>query len=107
MPEGWVLSKTDSGLMKYSMNIKFCNKNGIILYALPPNATHLLQPANVAVFKPLKEYCRQEVREWQYQNENRVVTKTEFCPIFQKVLHHPNMPTNMKNGFKACGVISI
>ncbi|KAJ8911938.1 hypothetical protein NQ315_016280 [Exocentrus adspersus] len=83
---------------------KFCNENGIILYALPPNATHLLQPGDVAVFKPLKEYWRQEVREWQYQNENRVVTKTEFCPIFQKVLHHPNMPANMKNGFKACGL---
>ncbi|KAJ8966802.1 hypothetical protein NQ314_003298 [Rhamnusium bicolor] len=58
---------------------KFCSNNGIISYALPPNATHLLQPADVAVFKPLKEYWRQEVREWQADNFNKVVTKSEFC----------------------------
>ncbi|KAJ8929036.1 hypothetical protein NQ314_018305 [Rhamnusium bicolor] len=26
---------------------RFCDENGIIIYALPPNATHLLQPADV------------------------------------------------------------
>lgn len=83
---------------------KFCDDNGIILYALPPNATHLLQPADVSVFKPMKEYWRQEVRNWQEENENRVVTKTEFCPILKRVLQHANMPSNMKNGFRACGL---
>lgn len=83
---------------------KFCHENQIILYALPPNATHLIQPADVAVFKPLKEYWRTEVREWQAKNENRVVTKMEFCGIFEIVLKHPNLPVCMRNGFKACGL---
>lgn len=63
---------------------RFCNKNDIILYALPPNATQLLQPADVAVFKPLKDYWR--VRKWQAEHENKVVTKTEYCSIFEKAL---------------------
>ncbi|KAG5858417.1 hypothetical protein JTB14_010103 [Gonioctena quinquepunctata] len=33
---------------------EFCQNNGIVLYALPPNTTHILQPADVSVFKPLK-----------------------------------------------------
>lgn len=33
---------------------EFCNNNGIILYGLPPNTTHIMQPADVSVFKPLK-----------------------------------------------------
>ncbi|XP_020295118.1 uncharacterized protein LOC109860446 [Pseudomyrmex gracilis] len=32
----------------------FCSKNGIILYALPPNCTHIIQPADVSVFRPVK-----------------------------------------------------
>jgi hypothetical protein len=33
---------------------KFCAENGIILFALYPNTTHILQPADVALFKPRK-----------------------------------------------------
>lgn len=33
---------------------EFCEKHGIILYGLPPNTTHMLQPADVSVFRPLK-----------------------------------------------------
>lgn len=83
---------------------KFCDDNGIILYALPPNATHLLQPADVAVFKPLKEYWRQEVRAWQAENVNKVLTKYQFCPILKKVFQIPKLTTYFRNGFKACGL---
>ncbi|KAJ8912480.1 hypothetical protein NQ315_014580 [Exocentrus adspersus] len=57
---------------------QFCDENKIILYALPPNSTHILQPADVSVFKPLKEYWRQSVRKWQKENNNCVVTKVDF-----------------------------
>lgn len=33
---------------------KFCKDNGIILVALLPNSTHIVQPLHVAFFKPLK-----------------------------------------------------
>lgn len=33
---------------------EFCDKNEIILYALPANTTHIFQPADVNVFKPVK-----------------------------------------------------
>lgn len=31
-----------------------CEKMDIILYAMPPNTTHMLQPADVSVFDPMK-----------------------------------------------------
>ncbi|XP_039300746.1 tigger transposable element-derived protein 1-like [Nilaparvata lugens] len=34
---------------------EFCEQNGIILIALPPNTTHFMQPMDVAVFRGLKE----------------------------------------------------
>lgn len=39
---------------------QFCEKNGIILVALLPNATHILQPMDVAVFRSLKEPWRKK-----------------------------------------------
>lgn len=38
-----------------------CEELGIILYALPPNTTHKLQPADVSVFAPLKAQWKSHV----------------------------------------------
>lgn len=83
---------------------KFFDQNNIISYALPPNATHVMQPADVSVFKPLKEYWRQAVRDWQNNNNYRSVTKNKFCPIFKKALYHEKMPENIRKGLAACGL---
>lgn len=49
---------------------EFCSSNGIILYALPLNTTHIMQPTNISVFKPLKTAWKKTVREWQMRPEN-------------------------------------
>lgn len=46
---------------------QWCDDNVIILYALPPNTTHIMQPADVSVFKPLKT---------QWKNSQKVAGKT-------------------------------
>ncbi|KAJ8966510.1 hypothetical protein NQ314_003483 [Rhamnusium bicolor] len=33
---------------------KWCEENQVVLYALPPNTTHIMQPADVSVFRPMK-----------------------------------------------------
>lgn len=83
---------------------EFCNHHNIILYALPPNAAHVLHPADVSVFKPFKEYWRQAVRDWQNTCNSRTVTKTEFCPIFKEALYHEKMPENIRKGFEISGL---
>lgn len=83
---------------------QFCDDNDIILYALPPNATHLMQPADVSLFKPLKEYWRQNVRTWHNQNMEKTFTKLEFAPIFKQALENINIPNHIKKGFQKCGL---
>lgn len=47
---------------------QFFESHGIILVALYPNATHLLQPMDVAVFRTLKEGWKKKVQEWRIKN---------------------------------------
>ena len=81
----------------------FCSQNGIILYCLYPNATHILQPADVSVFKPLKLQWRHHVREWQSQNLGKCLTRVHFTPILDKAMKKISRLT-ISNGFKACGL---
>uniref|UniRef100_A0A6P7GLK3 Uncharacterized protein LOC114340281 n=1 Tax=Diabrotica virgifera virgifera TaxID=50390 RepID=A0A6P7GLK3_DIAVI len=57
---------------------KFCSDNGIFLYALLPNATHILQPADVSLFAPLKSKWKKVVFDWKKANNNKNLTKATF-----------------------------
>lgn len=47
-------------LLTYHLS-KLCSEIGIVIIALNPNATHVIQPLGVAVFGPLKKKWSQEV----------------------------------------------
>ncbi|CAK1588131.1 unnamed protein product, partial [Parnassius mnemosyne] len=83
-----------------------CEQLGIILYALPPNTTHILQPADVSVFAPLKVNWRKEVRKFlsKPDNLNASVTKTNFCQLFKNIIEDSQMDICIKNGFRKCGL---
>lgn len=83
-----------------------CEQLGIILYALPPNTTHILQPADVSVFAPLKANWRKEVRMFlsKAENLNSSVTKTNFCKLFKNIIEDSQMENCIKQGFRKCGL---
>lgn len=88
---------------------KWCDENGIILYALPPNTTHIMQPADVSIFKPLKSQWKNTVRDWQSKSENvnSILNKTNFCPLLADCLKLTTLPETIINGFKRCGLFPL
>lgn len=52
---------------------ELCEAKGVILVALLPNCTHMLQPADVSVFAPLKKGWQAYVRECKFNNDYRQV----------------------------------
>lgn len=85
---------------------QFCSDKMIILVALHPNATHILQPMDVAVFHPLKSNWRVAVHKWRVENEQMRLTKVHFPKLLQSVLEAVK-PQTLQNGFRACGLFPL
>lgn len=58
---------------------ELCSQNNIILIALHPNSTQFLQPADVAIFGPLKKNWKETARQWEYENYPNSITRQFFC----------------------------
>ncbi|KAJ8949934.1 hypothetical protein NQ314_008096 [Rhamnusium bicolor] len=88
---------------------EFCEQNGIILYALPPNTTHTLQSVDVSVFKPMKQERKNTVKDWQKrpENINNIITKINFCKVFQETLQNTQMDNHIIKGFRKCGLYPL
>ena len=83
-----------------------CEEHQVILYLLPPNTTHILQPADVGAFRPLKHYWRQAVKQFQIENPNNVVQRRDVAPMLKKDLD--KIPKSaITNGFRACGLCPL
>ncbi|XP_066593595.1 uncharacterized protein [Prorops nasuta] len=80
----------------------FCYKNQIELIALYPNATHVMQPMNVALFHPLKVSYRDAVREWRFQNDGQQLTKVYFAKVLKNALESLDTKRILQNGFRRC-----
>lgn len=83
----------------------FCSEKGIVLIGLIPNATHLLQPMDVALFHPLKNEWKKTVREWRINSNNGERLKREdFSRLVDECLKKAAKPNTINNGFKTCGL---
>jgi len=67
-----------------------------------PNSTHILQPCDVSIFKPLKSYWK-EVTRAHNLNSKSPITKNNFGIIFKKAFDKVK-PESIINGFRTCGL---
>lgn len=83
---------------------ELCSKHQIVLVALYPNATHLLQPMDVAVFHSLKNDWKKQVTEWRMSHMGQELKKKDFPSLLEAVLKNLQ-PTIFQNGFRKCGLM--
>lgn len=84
-----------------------CTELRIEVIALYPNATRIMQPADVAVFRPVKMAWRKAVRDWQVNHPGEVLNKVSFGPLLENVVSKSIKPETLVNGFKACGLFPL
>jgi DDE superfamily endonuclease len=84
-------------------SIDYCRENNIILYALPPNTTHILQPAEIA-FRNLKREYDKAVSRYNHENNGALVTKLTFARVFGEAWIATYTPLAITQSFKATGI---
>jgi len=89
--------------LKFQLSV-LCNKLKIEIIALYPNATRILKPADVAVFRPVKMYWRKAVRDWAAKHPGEVLNKVTFAPLLREVIDFVAKPETLVKGFQACGL---
>jgi hypothetical protein len=67
--------------------IEFCREKEIILYSLLANSTHIIQPADVGIFGPLKKKWFHESRQW-YTETNKPVDMYNIAKVKYYILHN-------------------
>lgn len=70
----------------------------------PPNATRILQPTDVAAFKPIKNCWRKALLDWTRNNVSKQLTKVDFGHVLTIVLEKFISKRTIQNGFRACGL---
>lgn len=87
--------------------LECCDQYNIDFLLLPPNATHLLQPLDVAFFAPLKKAWRAILTEWKLKNKGCIL-KADFPRLLTKAIENiDNLENTIRSGFKACGIVPL
>ena len=95
--------------------IQMCKDHNIRFVPLPPNATHLLQPLDVGLFRSMKGIWRKTIREYRTDPETRnqaSILKSDFPRLVKNCLTEMEQPTDtrrgtaevLKSAFKATGI---
>jgi DDE superfamily endonuclease len=83
-------------------SVDFCRANGILLYALPPNTTHILQPCELPFAKLKKEYNKgcEKLRA----EKGELVIKHTFAKVLGPAFIETYTPTAICIAYKATGI---
>ena len=86
---------------------QLAEKNGIYLYSLLQNATHLVQSTDVGLFGPLKKSWYKEVRLFAQRNPNTDINKKNFCSVFKATWEEVMSPSVLVSAFHKSGIYPL
>ena len=86
-------------LQKALQLIKWAREIGIILFVLPAHMSHILQPLDVAVFSPFKNYYYSACSAFMAENIGQIITSYDFCQIACKAYTRAMSPANIQSSF--------
>ena len=90
--------------------LKECERHNISFVCLPANATHLLQPLDVAYFRPMKTKWRAILTKYKVSKAKSagIVPKDIFPKLLRKLMRElPNQGTNLRAGLEKCGICPL
>ncbi len=87
--------------------IRAAAKQKVILFALPPNTTHMTQPLDKGLFAPLKTKYSELSHNFMAKNPGKVVSRFSFTPLFCEAWMCSMTMKNIQKGFETTGVYPV
>jgi hypothetical protein len=84
--------------------IDWAKERSIILFLLPPHASHILQPLDVGCFGPLQKIYNKECSSYLRKNLGQVVCRLNICQISAKSYSLALSPENLRSSFRRAGI---
>jgi polyhydroxyalkanoate synthesis regulator phasin len=83
--------------------LQYCVDHRIIPICLPPHTTHKLQPLDVGIFSPYKNYYSEELKR-RFDRHERSVTKQNFHKVLLSARPRAFREENIKSAFRKTGL---
>ena len=84
--------------------IREAASQGVIVFALPPNTTHVCQPLDSTCFRSLKLHWGNACSEYLAANPGKIVTIYQFSKLFAAAFIRAFTPQNVISSFRLTGV---
>lgn len=84
--------------------IDLAQENGVTMLSFPPHCSHRIQPLDVSVYGPLKNYYSSACNAWMKSNVGKVLQVRHIPGIVCKTLDLAVTPHNIKSGFRDTGI---
>jgi hypothetical protein len=87
----------------------WCQENDVVFILLLPNATHLLQPLDVVIFRPVKAEYKNQLSAYKLQHKKTTITQVDLVRViartFKKVI--VEQPDLVKKSFEVTGLFPL
>ncbi|CAB3251787.1 unnamed protein product [Arctia plantaginis] len=83
--------------------LDFCKESGIVLLTFPPHCSHKLQPLDLTVYGPLKNYYT-AITDWLVCNPGITVSIYEIPKLATVSIPLAFKPQNIQKGFEKPGI---
>ena len=87
--------------------ISCCKRENIRFCPLIPNTTHILQPLDVAVFRPIKIIWRSILDNWRMESRSTGCIPKDAFPQLLSRVYHKLESDHLISGFAACGLLPL
>ena len=84
--------------------IESAAEEGVIIFCLPPNTTHLTQPLDKGCFSPLKSYWKEECQNYLSKQKGKAITRFQFSQVFSRAWVRGMTMSNVIAGFRTTGI---
>ena len=84
-----------------------CREVGLDLMTLPSHTSHRLQPLDVGVFAPFKQYFKRYKDAWSVSNKGKGTSKQTLAMWVSRGLERALTKSNIQAGFRTTGIYPL